>query len=83
MTFTAIRSALLHCLRDPGLAGDASAVEYLPDAITVLQGDRVHAVGAADALLPTLGPDVRVDDQRGRVLVPGLWIPMCTTRRWT
>lgn len=71
MPFTAIRSALLHCLRDPGLAGDASAVEYLPDAITVLQGDRVHAVGPADALLPTLGADVRVDDQRGRILVPG------------
>ena len=71
MPFTAIRSALLHCLRDPGLAGDASAVEYLPDAITVLNGDRVHAVGPAAALLPTLGPDVLVDDQRGRVLVPG------------
>ena len=71
MTFTAIRSALLHCLRDPGLAGDASAIEYLPDAITVMRDGRVHAVGATDALLPTLGPDVRVDDQRGRVLVPG------------
>jgi guanine deaminase len=71
MRFTAIRSALLHCLRDPGLAGDASAIEYLPDAITVMHGNRVHAVGATDALLPTLGPDVRVDDQRGRVLVPG------------
>ena len=71
MPFTAIRSALLHCLRDPGLAGDASAVEYLPDAITVLNGDRVHAVGPAAALLPTLGRDVVVDDQRGCVLVPG------------
>lgn len=71
MPFTAIRSALLHCLRDPGLAGDASAVEYLPDAITVMNGDRVHAVGPAAALLPTLGPDVVVDDRRGRVLVPG------------
>ena len=71
MTFTAIRSALLHCLRDPGLAGDASAIEYLPDAITVMRDGRVHAVGAADALLPTLGPDVLVDDQRGRMLVPG------------
>ena len=71
MRFTAIRSALLHCLRDPGLAGDASAIEYLPDAITVMHGNRVHAVGAADALLPTLGPDVLVDDQRGRMLVPG------------
>ena len=71
MPFTAIRSALLHCLRDPGLAGDASAIEYLPDAITVMRDGRVHAVGATDALLPTLGPDVRVDDQRGRVLVPG------------
>ena len=71
MPFTAIRSALLHCLRDPGLAGDASAVEYLPDAITVMNGDRVHAVGPAAALLPALGADVVVDDQRGRVLVPG------------
>ncbi len=71
MPFTAIRSALLHCLRDPGLAGDASAVEYLPDAITVMRDGRVHAVGAADALLPTLGPDVHVEDQRGRMLVPG------------
>jgi guanine deaminase len=71
MTFTAIRSALLHCLRDPGLAGDASAIEYLPDAITVMRDGRVHAVGAADALLPTLGADVRMDDQRGRMLAPG------------
>ena len=71
MPFTAIRSALLHCLRDPGLAGDASAVEYLPDAITVLSGDRVHAVGPAAALLPTLGRNVAVDDQRSRILVPG------------
>ncbi len=67
----AIRSALLHCLRDPGLAGDASAIEYLPDAITVVAGDRVQAVGPAAALLPTLGGDVPIDDQRGRMLVPG------------
>ena len=71
MTFTAIRSALLHCLRDPGLAGDASAIEYLPDAITVMREGRVHAVGPATTLLPTLGADVHVDDQRGRMLVPG------------
>ena len=56
---------------DCRLAGDASAIEYLPDAITVLHDDHVHAVGAADALLPTLGADVHVDDQRGRMLVPG------------
>ena len=71
MTVTAVRSALLHCLRDPGLAGDASAIEYLPDAITVVRDGRIERVGPSDALMPTLGAAVHIDDQRGKILVPG------------
>ena len=82
MTFTAIRSALLHCLRDPGLAGDASAVNTCP-----MRSPCCKVIAcmpwAPDALLPTLGPDVLVDDQRGRMLVPGFVDTMHCTRRWT
>ena len=71
MTFTAIRSSLLHCLRDPGLAGDASAIEYKNDAITLIRDGRIERVEAAQSLLPQLGADVAIDDQRGKILVPG------------
>ena len=71
MTVFAIRSAVLHCLRDPGLAGDATAVEYLPDAITLIRDGHIEKMGTSDALLPTLGADVRIHDHRGKILVPG------------
>ncbi len=71
MTVSAIRSSLLHCLRDPGLAGDASAVEYIKDALTIVRDGRIECVGDAKALLPSLGADVVIDDQRGKILVPG------------
>ena len=71
MNVTAIRSSVLHCLRDPGLAGDASAIEYLPDAITLVRDGRIEKVGLSDALLPTLGDDVRLDDHRGKILRSG------------
>lgn len=71
MTVTAIRSSLLHCLRDPGLSGDAGAIEHLSDAITIVRDGRIERVGPAAALLSTLGPDVQVHDDRGKILVPG------------
>lgn len=71
MTVTAIRSSLLHCLRDPGLSGDASAIEHVSDAVTIVRDGHIERVGLATALLPTLGPDVRVHDHRGKILVPG------------
>ena len=71
MTVTAIRSSLLHCLRDPGLAGDASAIEFMDDAVTLVRDGRIERVEAAQSLLPLLGADVVIDDQRGKILVPG------------
>ena len=79
MPFTAIRSALLHCLRDPGLAGDASAVEYLPDAITVMRDGRVHAVEVVlhkpDAPIPLSFKDVAVVARRSRSGGRGQFVP--------
>ena len=71
MTYAAIRSSLLHCLRDPGLAGDVSAIEYFPDAITLIRDGLIERVGPADALLSTLGADVLITDHRGKILLPG------------
>lgn len=71
MTVTAIRAELLHCLHDPGLAGDAGGIEHLDDALVIMRDGRIEQVGPAAALLPTLGPDVSVDDQRGKLLLPG------------
>jgi guanine deaminase len=71
MTATAIRSSLLHCLRDPGLAGDATAIEYIADAITVVRGGLIEQVGPAAALLPTLGADVQIAEHRQHILLPG------------
>ena len=71
MTVTAIRSSLLHCLRDPGLAGDASAIEYFPDAITLIRDGLIERVAPADAVFATLGADVLVHDYCGKILVPG------------
>jgi guanine deaminase len=70
MTF-AIRASLLHCLRDPGLAGDPSAVQFIRDAIIVIDQNKFSLVGEARALLPQLGSDVRIEDHRDKLLLPG------------
>lgn len=70
MTF-AIRTTVLHCLRDPGLAGDRSAVECSPDAIVVVREGRIDRVGESAAVLRELGGDIPVIDRRGKWLLPG------------
>jgi guanine deaminase len=70
MTF-AIRASLLHCLRDPGLAGDASAIQFIHDAIIVVRDGKFDLVGEANAVLPLLGNDIRIEDHRGQLLMPG------------
>jgi guanine deaminase len=67
----AIRASLLHCTGDPGLAGKAAGVEFIEDALIVVRGAHIDAVAPSAALLPTLGADVPVNDQRGKILVPG------------
>ncbi len=70
MTF-AIRASLLHCLRDPGLAGDATAIEFIHDALVLVENGKFVQVSDANALLPLLGGDVRIEDHRDKCLMPG------------
>lgn len=67
----AIRGCIVHCLHDPGDGNDVGALEVLQDGVLVVRDGRVAALGPATELLPTLGDKVRVDDQRGRFIVPG------------
>jgi guanine deaminase len=71
MTTHAIRSSVLHCTRDPGLSGDKSAIEFIDDAITVVRDGQIDALAPSATLLHALGADVHIDDQRGKILVPG------------
>ncbi len=71
MTTTAFRGDFLHCLRDPGLEGDATAIEFVRDGILLVRDGRIEALKPASELLPALGPDVRVEDWRGHLIVPG------------
>jgi guanine deaminase len=70
-TIRAFRASIVHCLADPGEGAPGGAVEHLPDGLLVVENGRVVALGPADELLPSLGPDVAVTDYRGRLLVPG------------
>lgn len=70
MTY-AIRASLLHCLRDPGLSGDRSAVEFIRDALVVVRDGKFDLVGEASGLLSQLGRDFRIEDHRGKLLMPG------------
>jgi guanine deaminase len=67
----AMRTNLLHCVRDPGLKGDENAIEWIADALVVVRGAHIDAVAPATALLPALGADVPIIDHREKILVPG------------
>jgi guanine deaminase len=67
----AIRTQLLHCLRDPGLAGDPSAIEFIDDALVVVDHGKIALAGAAQEILPQLGADIHIQDQRDKFLLPG------------
>ena len=69
VTSKAIRGDFLHCLADPGLSGDAAAVEVVHDGILVVRAGLVESRGPASNAAN--GPDVPVEDWRGHLLVPG------------
>jgi guanine deaminase len=67
----AFRAAVAHCLDDPFNAGN-SALEYIEDALLVVDNGKVEALGSA----PTLLADPRfaqldVVDYSGHLIVPG------------
>jgi guanine deaminase len=68
----AFRAAVYHCVADPGGVPVDEAIEYIEDALLVVEDGRIAALGPADELLPALGEDTLVEDLTGKLLLPGL-----------
>ncbi|AYH42878.1 guanine deaminase [Azoarcus sp. DN11] len=66
----AIRGELLHFLGDPADRG-ADAVEHFPDGLLIVRDGLVAEAGPAAALRAKLPADARIDDRRGRLILPG------------
>jgi guanine deaminase len=68
---TAYRASFFHLLRDPGAENDASAAQFIDDALLVVTDGRVSALGEYAALAPLLAPGTPVEDWRGKWILPG------------
>ncbi len=65
----AYRASILSFTGDPDL--DATACVWHQDGLLLIDNGRVHAVGAADKLLPSLPRNATVIDYRGKIICPG------------
>ncbi|WP_440995709.1 guanine deaminase [Arhodomonas sp. SL1] len=68
----AFRGCIVYCRHDPGEGNDPEALEVHEDGVLVVADGRVEAEGPAAQLLPTLGPETEISDQRGRLIIPGM-----------
>ena len=68
----AFRASILHCIADPGEAGDKAAIEYFDDGLLLIRDGYIEQAGPADRLLSGLSPDIPVSDCREKLIVPGL-----------
>jgi len=68
---TAFRASIFHCLADPGQAAAESASEYVEDGMLIVDDGIVTALGPAGQLQSTLNDDVRVEDMRDKLILPG------------
>lgn len=68
---TAYLASFFHCLGNPALSPENSAVEYLHDGLLMVSNGLVDALGNASDLLPGLSQDIKVVDHRGKLIVPG------------
>lgn len=66
----AVRGEILHYIDDPAQLGPA-AREHHADGLLLIQDGQVAGLGPAAQLLPQLPADTPVDDQRGRLILPG------------
>ncbi len=65
----AYRGTILHCLADPAGGGE---VECFDDGLLVVADGLVVEAGPAADVLPRLPAAVRINDYRGRLIIPGL-----------
>ena len=66
----AYRARILHLTDDPAQVGDA-ALQYFDDGVLWIQNGKVHAIGAAEDLLP-LPFNVSVREYPNHLIIPGL-----------
>ncbi|MCC4116888.1 guanine deaminase [Aromatoleum toluclasticum] len=66
----AVRGEILHFTGDPAVAG-ADALRHFADGLLIVRDGLVAEAGPADALLAKLPADARIEDRRGRMIVPG------------
>ncbi|AKU13062.1 guanine deaminase [Azoarcus sp. CIB] len=66
----AIRGEILYFTGDPA-GGSADALRHFADGLLIVRDGRVAEAGPADTLLAKLPADIRIDDRRGRLIVPG------------
>ena len=67
---TAWRGTLVDFTADPRVAGVA-ALRHVEDGLLVVQDGRIESAGPAAAALAQLPPVTPVNDQRGRIIMPG------------
>lgn len=68
----ALRSSILHCLVDPGAESRSDTFEYFDDGVLIIDNGSVVAAGDAASLLNQLPANTKVEDYRGKLIVPGL-----------
>jgi guanine deaminase len=65
------RAAIVHCIADPKDVGVDAAYEYFEDGILVVDGDKIHAVGHAEQLLPNLPYNLSIEHHPDAIITPG------------
>lgn len=67
----AVRGCIVNCRHDPGEGDDPNAFEVFEDGLLVIDRGRIAHIGPAVELLASCDDNMPVDDQRGRLIVPG------------
>lgn len=67
----AIRSAAINFIADPFLVGSDSAIEYISDALIVIENGKIKSFGSYDQLKSTLSADVKIKTYKDSLLLPG------------
>ncbi|MBD5771548.1 guanine deaminase [Marinomonas colpomeniae] len=65
------RAAIVHCIADPKDVGIDAAYEYFEDGILVVDGDKIHALGHAEQLLPNLPYNLSIEHHPDAIITPG------------
>lgn len=65
------RAAIVHCIADPKDVGVDAAYEYFDDGILVVDGDKIHALGHAEKILPNLPYDLSIEHHPDAIITPG------------